>query len=184
MRQYCGARTRQGGRCRLWPLPGKRRCRLHGGRVPGGSRPGERDMRKLWARAAMKRAFLHTLGLKWYGGRPRKRHVVLAMAEEAKGLLEPLVEEARGRGAGELAMKPLEEMTLPEVAGLASLEGVRQLYRIISQPLDFDDPKQMRLVGDMSLGINRLFLRAAESERQGDVLGRLLALIEADKKSG
>lgn len=31
----CGARTRSGSRCRRRPVPGKSRCRLHGGRSTG-----------------------------------------------------------------------------------------------------------------------------------------------------
>jgi len=31
----CGARTRSGKPCRLWPLHGKTRCKLHGGKSPG-----------------------------------------------------------------------------------------------------------------------------------------------------
>jgi hypothetical protein len=31
----CGARTRSGGHCRQFPIPGKRRCHYHGGRSTG-----------------------------------------------------------------------------------------------------------------------------------------------------
>src|SRR5262249_39749627 len=34
MKAYCGAKNRQGSACRRWPLAGKSRCRLHGGRSP------------------------------------------------------------------------------------------------------------------------------------------------------
>jgi hypothetical protein len=35
-RQTCGAKTRGGGPCKRFPCPGKRRCRLHGGKTPCG----------------------------------------------------------------------------------------------------------------------------------------------------
>ncbi|RLL73045.1 HGGxSTG domain-containing protein [Paenirhodobacter hankyongi] len=34
-RMKCGARTRKGTPCKMWPEPGKRRCRLHGGLSTG-----------------------------------------------------------------------------------------------------------------------------------------------------
>jgi hypothetical protein len=39
----CGAKTRTGARCQSPPVPGRKRCRLHGGLSPGaprGSRNG------------------------------------------------------------------------------------------------------------------------------------------------
>ncbi len=34
-KQRCGARTRRGTACRRWPIKGKHRCRLHGGKSSG-----------------------------------------------------------------------------------------------------------------------------------------------------
>ena len=39
----CGARTRQGSRCRSPAVPGKRRGRMHGGAVGSGARPGNQN---------------------------------------------------------------------------------------------------------------------------------------------
>ena len=36
-KNFCGAKTRQGGTCRRHPLKGRRRCRLHGGKTPSGT---------------------------------------------------------------------------------------------------------------------------------------------------
>lgn len=33
-RALCGAKTRNGGTCTNWPIPGGRRCRMHGGSTP------------------------------------------------------------------------------------------------------------------------------------------------------
>jgi len=41
----CGAKTRQGGSCRVTPSEGKKRCRLHGGAKGSGAPAGERNGR-------------------------------------------------------------------------------------------------------------------------------------------
>ena len=35
----CGAKTRSGTPCRSWPVRGRRRCRMHGGRSTGARTP-------------------------------------------------------------------------------------------------------------------------------------------------
>ena len=52
--QRCGARTRKGTPCRCKPLPGKRRCKFHGGMSTGPKTPGGREriaeaQRRRWA---------------------------------------------------------------------------------------------------------------------------------------
>jgi hypothetical protein len=42
----CGARTRSGDPCDRAPEPGRRRCRLHGGALGTGARPGNNNARK------------------------------------------------------------------------------------------------------------------------------------------
>jgi DNA-binding transcriptional regulator YiaG len=51
-RQLCGARTRKGGRCKAKPLPGKRRCKFHGGMSTG---PRTREGRQRIAEAQRRR---------------------------------------------------------------------------------------------------------------------------------
>lgn len=41
----CGARTRNGKPCQRAPIPGKRRCHLHGGRSPGAPTGNQRTLR-------------------------------------------------------------------------------------------------------------------------------------------
>ena len=53
-RQKCGAQTRKGTPCRCKPLPGKRRCKFHGGASTGPKTPEGREriaeaQRKRWA---------------------------------------------------------------------------------------------------------------------------------------
>ena len=52
--QRCGARTRKGSPCRSKPLPGKRRCKFHGGMSTGPKTPEGREriaeaQRRRWA---------------------------------------------------------------------------------------------------------------------------------------
>jgi len=54
-RQKCGAQTRKGTPCRCKPLPGKRRCKFHGGASTGPKTPEGREriaeaQRRRWAR--------------------------------------------------------------------------------------------------------------------------------------
>ncbi|WP_404811487.1 HGGxSTG domain-containing protein, partial [Acidithiobacillus caldus] len=35
IKDHCMARTRSGGQCQRYPVPGKTRCRLHGGLSTG-----------------------------------------------------------------------------------------------------------------------------------------------------
>ena len=95
----------------------------------------------------------------------------------AKRELAPIIEAAEAYGE----WSDMTTMPPAQVAAAASLKGLQQLYRIIDQPLDYQDMKQMRLVGDMALGVNRLFMKAAKEEREGDVLTTLLDIIKAEK---
>jgi hypothetical protein len=80
---------------------------------------------------------------------------------------------------------PIEQLPAPQALGRAALGGLQQLIRIIEQPLDLDDLKQQRLVGDMSVAACKLFMRAAEGEfqaRKQGALEQLLAEIRAAKE--
>lgn len=43
----CGRKTRGGYPCKLWPLPGQRVCRMHGGKSPQALAKAEERMRAL-----------------------------------------------------------------------------------------------------------------------------------------
>lgn len=83
-------------------------------------------------------------------------------------------------------LQAIESLAPATALGRAALSGLRQLIRIIEQPLDLGDLKQQRLIGDMSLGASRLLARAAEGEfrgRRSDTIDRLLREIAAEKAS-
>jgi len=79
---------------------------------------------------------------------------------------------------------PIESLSAPQALGRVSLSGLYQLARIVEQPLDMDNLKQQRLIGDMALGANKLLKSHAEGERNHDLIGRLLAALEAEKVEG
>ncbi len=127
---------------------------------------------------------LHRMGLKASGGRPPGRRKVIGMVERAKAELVRAAGELEAALPAEVITRPIESLSAPEALGRASLSGLHQLARLIEEPLDPDDVKQRRLIGDMALGVNRLFMRAAEGEfraRHDDVLGKLLKSIRAEK---
>jgi len=69
---FCGARTRTGGRCQRYPLAGKRRCLLHGGKSTG-PRTVEglsRTLSALWWGRKRYVEQRHSMGLPAAGGRP------------------------------------------------------------------------------------------------------------------
>lgn len=95
-------------------------------------------------------------------------------------------------GAAELAVLPDGEKRAPELLAEGMRAGLIAARAIVSQPLAVDasgafcDLKQQRLVSDTAAWLCRLGLRAAEGgerARRDDVLGRLLAAIEAEKPS-
>ena len=62
----CGAKTRAGTPCQSPPVPGRTRCRLHGGLSPGaprGSRNGNYTNGEWTAEAIEERRWLQSLGL-------------------------------------------------------------------------------------------------------------------------
>src|SRR5579872_4819955 len=66
---FCGARTRRGGRCRRYPLAGKRRCALHGGHSTG-PRNWRASVGAMVEGRKRKIELLHRMGLRAPGGRP------------------------------------------------------------------------------------------------------------------
>jgi len=77
---------------------------------------------------------------------------------------------------------PVGELTPAELLRETARLGLQRLREIVSQPINPGDLKQQRLVGDMSLAVCKLFMRAAEGEfraRRGDALTALLARLQA-----
>src|SRR5215831_1548908 len=86
MGRFCGARVKQGdGYCRKWPVPGRTRCRLHGGLSAGARIYRARDVS---AAVAGRRRWLE-----------RKR------AEKAAGLIAKI---PCGRIPGRRSWEPIE----------------------------------------------------------------------------
>jgi hypothetical protein len=152
---------------------------MHGGRRIGryhGGWPQSAHNRKN-ARQALYKA----LGLSWFGGAPRKQKTVKTMVERAKETLGRAVAELEAAIPVDTRTLPVEELTGAQALGRASLAGLHQLIRIIEQPIDPDDLKQQRLIGDMALGANKLLQRHAQGERNHDLVAKLLAILEAEK---
>ena len=66
-RRYCGAKAKHGGLCRAHPIPGRARCRMHGGNNYGARTPHKADARTWDARAAAQATY-RRLGIPWHGG--------------------------------------------------------------------------------------------------------------------
>ena len=186
----CGARARHGGRCVKPALPGKRRCKWHGGLSTGWRHAGVRNTAASLGIIHARQRLWRSLGIPW-PSRRRSVEEVRNLAEEAKAVLEPLVIGFEAMEAeGKVPAKAIAELTPAELLSQGTGRGLQQVIAIIGQPLTRDadgklcDLKQQRLIGDLALGMTRLFVRAAESEfraRHDDVLDKLLAMIEAEK---
>jgi hypothetical protein len=186
MAKYCGARSKReyGKRCRLPPMRNGR-CRLHGGKLTGGYRG-----QPIWqANKALhaKQVLWRELGLSWYGGRPRKRSAVAAMAEEAKVHLVGQIEAIEKRLPVDVRDRPIGELSHAEALGRAALSGLHRLVEIVEMPLWDPDPgdlhqatvalKQIRLVGDMARASGGLYMQAAEAEFQGRKMDRIAEIL-------
>jgi hypothetical protein len=138
-----------------------------------------------WKRLAALQALRRELGLKWYGGAPRKMGRVLTMAEEAKRSLEVEARALEARLPADVMTAPIEGLPAAAALGRAALSGIYQLIRIVEQPLDLADLKQQRLIGDMALGASKLLARAAEGEfraRKSNAIEELLAQISLENR--
>ncbi len=121
------------------------------------------------------------MGLAWPGGKHRKPAKVMTMAEEAKVTITHAIAELEAQFPADVRNLPVEELSAPQALGRASLMGLHQLVRIVEMELDPDNLKQLRLIGDMALGANKLLQQHAEGERNKDLIGKLLAAMEAEK---
>jgi hypothetical protein len=178
----CGAKHRKtGGFCRLPAMKGRRRCRHHGGKLFGSPIGAWRNLGPAHAQAKRKQALYKALGLSWPGGHHRKPERVMTMVEEAKMVLQQGIAEMEAALPLDALRLRVEELTAAQALGRASLVGLHQLVRIVEMPFEPENLKQMRLIGDMALGVNKLLQRHAEGERSHDLIGKLLAAIEAEK---
>lgn len=171
------------------------RCYLHGGRRKGGSKPGQptHQARTQWRKNL---AIRHAMGLKQPGGSPRRPKTTEDLVAKATRQLEIALLAARppdrpdmtAREVAALPPAPLPQgASTGELLSLATTEGVKRLYEIVTRPIDWDELKQVRLIGDMSLGVSRLAMRAAEGEfraRRDDALTMLLEEIQRDRALG
>ena len=185
MDERCGARTRSpravGMFCRNRPVPGKTRCKFHGG---GGSGwYGPRSTVKQRAVVAARQALMRALGLPWYGGRP-KRRAEIKMADQAIAIANAVLEVLPPARAN----VPDSEKGTVELLSEGVRDGLllaRDTVRLGQMALARDgekvDRKLLGMANLTALGLTKLGLRAAEGERRDDVLGRLLAAIEAEK---
>ena len=178
---FCGARTRNGDRCRRHPLAGKRRCRLH-----GGCSTGPRDWRASVAAMAAGRKRLielrHALGLKAPGGRPRKFGAVRDLQRIAQQQLRSAIVAAKSR------IPAVPDDFRAALLARVAMAGLHRLEEIVSLPVDEavmrEHPAVARLVGDMALAVTKLGLRAQEGATRGQrdaTLAALLAEIKAEK---
>lgn len=168
----CGAQKRQGGgRCRWHAVPGKRRCKFHGGRNK--YQPHRVVMGPAWAARNAKAAQFRAAGLPWPNGdrtRPKIRARFMAAIEEARAELVPVI--AEGGAAGKLA----------EVNDLA-LDALKRFFDH-SETYDLDDLKAARLINDAALGVITRQLKVDDGRWRRanmDTIGQLLAEI-ADAK--
>ena len=100
------------------------------------------------------------------------------MAEEAKVAIAVM----RGEVAEIAASVPAESMA-GKLSRVASA-GLDRLEEIVNHALDWDDVKQVRLIGDMSLGSCKLLQRAAEAELQGQRVDRIGEILERLARAG
>lgn len=189
MSGLCGARNRAGSFCRRYRLRGRPRCHMHGGRLVGGMRWPDPRLAIAVANVGHARwlRFRRAMGLVHPGGRPRKIGTVLRMVEKAKADLATAIvgfEEALPAERADGLMTPTEGLSR------AALIGLERLQEIISVPVTpemvLGQTKAVRLIGDMALGANKLFLQAARGAfdaRRTDAIEKLLEEIAEERKS-
>ncbi len=184
----CGARLskRPGQFCRSWALKiptvrGKRRCRKHGGmqtqnlRYNPWGEPQRAPVKKM-------QAVMRALGLSWHGGRPKQK-AKLTMADKAIAVANEVLE-----------LLPASRDVPDDQKGSAELlgEGVRNgllLTRdtvVLGRDLLARDGENVNLkflgaANIAALGLVRLGIKAADTGSRNDIIGKLIAAIEAEK---
>ncbi len=185
--ERCGARLRwdrRGQFCRRWatqhvPKRGKRRCRLHLGQA--NHHPTGRQYQ--WKARAAKQAVMKALGLPWYGGSP-KRKATLNMADKAIAIANDILETL-----------PIPRDVPDDQKGNVELlgEGVRAGLLLLRDTVKLGQAELLlgreninfKLLGQANLsalGTVKLGLKAADTGSRHDIIGKLLAAIEAEKE--
>lgn len=103
------------------------------------------------------------------------------MVDEAKATISSAIVELEDALPPDIMKVPIESLSAPQALGRVSLSGLYQLGRIVEQKIRTKDLKQQRLIGDMALGANKLLKSHADGERNTDLIGRLLQLLEEEK---
>jgi hypothetical protein len=108
------------------------------------------------------------------------------MAEEAKAIVVSEIAQLEAIVRPDMMLAPLEELNGAELMARGALSGLRQLNRIIEQRIDVEDRtleslKQQRLVGDMSHALLKQAREKAAGDRNTDLIGRLLQMLDAEK---
>ena len=170
-----------GKRCQRWPLAGKTRCARHGGR--GNSRAHKLNGRQYqWKARAAKQALMRALGLPWYGGAPKTK-ASLDMADKAIAIANEVLERL-----------PVPRDVPDDEKGNVELlgEGVRSGLLLLRDTVELGreelkrgrDRINFKLLGQANLsalGTVKLGLKAADTGHRNDIIGKLLAAIEAEK---
>lgn len=192
-RQRCGARARHGGRCRTWPITGKKRCRIHGGKLPG-NRPGTKvPVGPAHAARDRKQALYRLLGLSWPHGSRHSLERTVDLRERAMADLDATIAAVAAANGTATPGQALARVgsSAPTVRGQlgdAMLEALTRLREIVANPVDQDmltyEPRKARLIGDMALGVLKLGLQVRESDasvRRDEALAALLEEIAAER---
>lgn len=172
-------------------MPGRSRCKYHGGNSYGGYRGGTIvPMRKAMV---ARQALFKALGLPWYGGRPpKKASRVLANMDKALMVAETLLAEveampaAKGTAAAVLDAATVDSLRMqhdivllsrPQVDAMREAQAAGEVV-----PIDY---KLLRISNEAARDLNRLSVRVAEGQfraRRDDVLVRLLEQLSAAEK--
>jgi hypothetical protein len=130
-KQRCGARVRhRRGFCRRWPVPGKQRCRLHGGHSTG-ARTDEGKARSLSAMRAGRRRWLEETRAKkaageierFPGGRKSGARWVTPPMREERAIAR--MQELREQVARQSPTVPRKRRGRPSMADLVSRAKAR-----------------------------------------------------------
>jgi len=205
--KICGAvlwQSKGGGLCTQRPLPGRTRCKWHGGR--GGwfgyqkRRRWDHLVPALKAAAARRRE----LGLSLPNYRKKKEEAqtapqrgdLAAMKEKALGEIDWFEETAKELGLMPVpgtALAPLSDFTMPELLGDVGRLAFEKLRELLLKDREVRDEKGKilrpmdirteRLEMELALGAAKLFARVSESALKTQGNDRLAEILDAIHKS-
>lgn len=148
----------------------------------GAWNPGTPHAELMWPNRHRAQMMYRALGMPWPGGRPRKRSerllVEIVLAQER-------VADAVTALTAALPAVPAEREGAAAKLGRVALRGLEVLEAVVNTPIDWDKPRQARIICDMAVAANQLLMRAAESEyrqRREDGLTRLLEMLAENER--